>query len=437
MAVAAAAAGPGALRSAEIYDPTVSSWTQVAFMHSGRERHAETLLPDGTVVVTGGINYGYVGSGFEIYNPVSNSWNAPDASLSSSRADHTATLLAGGKVLLAGGTDGDTTAVDTAEILDLNQGGTPTGSMITARAHHTASLLADGTVLVVGGNDGNTSLSSAEIFDPTAGTWSAAPPMASARAEHTATTLKTGDVLVVGGIDDTPSFIAAAELYTNLLPNGGACTAGGQCQSTFCAGGVCCDSACDDATCQACTVAKGATKDGTCTPLDGIVCDESPCKIAGLCFGGKCTTATPKACPPADVCHQQGTCDPGSGVCVSVAKLDGSDCDDGICIAGACVPRPLPGRGGQRDEQRRDDDRHQHLDHDPHHRHDRVGHRRHRRRGRDLGSSVERERLRGRRGRRGLRHQTHGGPAPGDDGGPAETPAKGLGSIHGRHLAPR
>jgi MYXO-CTERM domain-containing protein len=338
--------GSGSLSSAEIYDPTLSSWTQTSYMFNARERHTETLLPDGTVVVTGGENYGYVESSFEIWDPTTGNWTSPDASLSSSRADHTATLLASGKLLLAGGTDGGGPATASAEILDLTQGGTATASMSIPRAHHTASLLSDGTVLVAGGTDGSSSLATAEVFDPVAGTWTLVPSMASARSDHTATTLTTGDVLVVGGIDDTGSPIAAAELYTNLKPNGSTCTTAGQCMSAFCTEGVCCDTACDSATCQACTVAKGATTDGTCANLDGTTCSAALCEVAGICFGGKCTGAVPKACPPNDSCHEEGICDPGSGSCSSVAKLDGSPCTNGICIAGTCVPDPTLGTGG-------------------------------------------------------------------------------------------
>jgi hypothetical protein len=81
------------------------------------------------------------------------------------RADHTATGLADGTVLVAGGPGPGASA----EIYDPATGTfSPTGSMATGRIYHTATGLADGTVLVAGGYG---ALASAEIYDPATGTW--------------------------------------------------------------------------------------------------------------------------------------------------------------------------------------------------------------------------------------------------------------------------
>jgi hypothetical protein len=73
--------------------------------------------------------------------------------------------------------------------------------MATARAHHTATLLPGGKVLVAGRWTASlSSLASAEVYDPSAGTWSPTGSMAEARSVHTATLLRDGSgVLVVGG----------------------------------------------------------------------------------------------------------------------------------------------------------------------------------------------------------------------------------------------
>src|ERR1039458_2687485 len=105
----------------------------------------------------------------------------PTGSLNTARSGHTATLLANGKVLVAGGEtfdpDDGFLIVASAELYDPATGiWTPTGSMGTARARHTATLLANGKVLVAGGykydvNGNIVPLAGAELYDPATGTW--------------------------------------------------------------------------------------------------------------------------------------------------------------------------------------------------------------------------------------------------------------------------
>ena len=75
------------------------------------------------------------------------------------------------------------------------------GSLSEARFEHTATLLADGRVVVAGGARGPYTLSSVEVFDPKTGAWSSGPSMTSARSEHTATLLADGRTLITGGQD--------------------------------------------------------------------------------------------------------------------------------------------------------------------------------------------------------------------------------------------
>ena len=80
-----------------------------------------------------------------------------------------------------------------------------------ARYLHTATLLAAGSVLVAGG-DGGQGLASAELYIPAFGTWSRAPSMTSIRKNHAATLLSNGHVLMTGGWDGS-STSSTAELY--------------------------------------------------------------------------------------------------------------------------------------------------------------------------------------------------------------------------------
>src|SRR5450755_1284917 len=138
-------------------------------------------------------------------------------SLATAHDSHTATLLPNGKVLVAGGVNGpgDQTATAIAELYDPASGTwTATGSLVTARYVHAATLLPNGKVLVTGGYNDSGRLASAELYDPASGTWTATGSLATGRRFHTATLLPNGKVLVAGGNALVGGgAIASAELY--------------------------------------------------------------------------------------------------------------------------------------------------------------------------------------------------------------------------------
>jgi hypothetical protein len=199
-----------------------ASWTATGSLLNPRSDHTATLLADGPVLVAGGGGTGLSGllATAELYDPASGSWTAT-GNMNGIRILHTATLLADGKVLVAGGADDisetSVNALATAELYDPVTGSwTATGPMIEARAHHTATLLADGKVLVAGGSgsgSGSDSLATAELYDPATGSWTATSGMIEARTRHTATLLPDGRVLVAGGDSSSGPQLASAELY--------------------------------------------------------------------------------------------------------------------------------------------------------------------------------------------------------------------------------
>lgn len=196
--IASTAAG----RTAELFDPTTSTFALTGDMSVDRYWHTATLLPCGEVLVVGGRTVGSViVASAERYNPLTGAWR-PTGSLASGRWRHTATLLPDGTVLVTGGW-GSSGTLDNAEVYDpVGETWTPVPNPMTvARYHHTATLLPSGRVLLVGGNG---SQGSAELYDPLTQVFSIAKPLpANRQLGFTATLLPNGRVLVVGGFSST------------------------------------------------------------------------------------------------------------------------------------------------------------------------------------------------------------------------------------------
>jgi hypothetical protein len=206
---------------AELYDPRTGTFSATGSLSTARNEHTATRLADGRVLIVGGNDAeAHSVATAEIYDPTSGTFGST-GSMAVARGFHTATLLADGRVLITGGcpTGWNGPFVASAEIYDPTSGTfTRTGSMAVPRVSHTATLLADGRVLIAGGTtDGTTSLASAELFNPKTGTFSAAGLMTAGRTFHEATLLADGRVLLTAGDPDGwvygGPFLDTAEIY--------------------------------------------------------------------------------------------------------------------------------------------------------------------------------------------------------------------------------
>ena len=215
------------LSSAEIYDPTTNAWTATGSMAVARAAFDGTRLSDGRILVAGGtttfvdVLSALAGSQAtaEIYDPSSGTWSNV-AAMPSRLLAPDLTLLNDGRVLLSGGFQvtvvfgipvptGSIAACRRYDPATNNWGAAAT--MNRSRGAHglnTVSML-DGRVFVSGGMTSGpdltqaTAIADVEIYDPAANSWTLMAPLAGPSAIHAANVLVDGRIVVTGGATGT------------------------------------------------------------------------------------------------------------------------------------------------------------------------------------------------------------------------------------------
>ncbi len=223
------------LNTAEVYDPSTNAWTPTGNnMSSVRFNHTATLLDDGRVLVCGGqtnLAVPAVTASCDTYDPATNLFTPTAGSMQQGRAIHTAVNLKNGQVWFAGGWN---PAVNPTYLATTERFNPTTGLFNSAaplaqgRAFHTATMSGDGKVLVAGGYNGDNALinannfgilQTAQIYDPVTNSMSPAASLGARRMMHSATLSSDGLIRLMGGLGNVATTYVLSEITgKRLLP---------------------------------------------------------------------------------------------------------------------------------------------------------------------------------------------------------------------------
>ncbi|HYS54652.1 MAG TPA: SdrD B-like domain-containing protein, partial [Thermoanaerobaculia bacterium] len=216
--------------SAESFDPaTLKTSPLQATLRAGRFDHSANSLPRGETLIIGGSDSNGPLPSSELFRSSSKTFAPIPGSPRITRTGHSATLLGDGSVLILGGAGATGASLRESESFNPNQDpltgalyDPSTGvftllpnALLVPRANHTATLLSSGQVLVAGGRNADGVLASAELFDPATGRSTLlSASMNSARAEHSATLRPDGSVLIAGGAGAS-GLLDSIEIYVS------------------------------------------------------------------------------------------------------------------------------------------------------------------------------------------------------------------------------
>jgi N-acetylneuraminic acid mutarotase len=221
-----------ALRSVELYLPAAGLWTQAAPLHQARAGHRALLLPDGTVLIFGGYVQGADRlidvTTAERFDPTSGSWTELDGPDGSTIVD-APVVLRDGRVFTIGGFGTWPDGRMRPELFDPTTNTWSKGSRAPEiRVYPAVTQLPDSTVLVAGGAldipDGPPGpTDDAWRYDPVADTWRRVASMAFEVFDGRAFSLPDGRVLV---IDDSRAQVydPVADRWTALAAGRGSRT---------------------------------------------------------------------------------------------------------------------------------------------------------------------------------------------------------------------
>jgi len=220
--IAGGGTGSRSIHEAELYDPDSETWSFTGPMALQRCVHTSTLLQDGRVLVTGGIDWttNEIHASAELYDPETGTWRSTGA-MKTARWNHRAVRLDDGRVLIVGGAteeSGDEAVLASAEIFDpRTESWKEIAPMHHGRRAPGMALLHDGRAIVIGGKSAvgprRRDRAEVEVFDPATETWTDVAPLRESRWGPSAIVLRDGQVLVTGGMYGSSGRRRSAERF--------------------------------------------------------------------------------------------------------------------------------------------------------------------------------------------------------------------------------
>ncbi len=225
--VAGGTDGQSLLASIEIFDPKTSRFTKISErFQTARAFHTATLVNDRFVLFVGGETGATeenpddswkILDSAEVFDLTSRTFSFAKNTMSRVREFHQTTQLPDGRLLVTGGIEDWAKPTNAADIFDVTKMKFEAApNMNQSRTMHSASPLRDGRVLICGGATlGGGPLQDCEFFNSQENTFSKGPTLSAPRWQHEAVVLQNGDVLITGGMSRTKAASTASSGPTN------------------------------------------------------------------------------------------------------------------------------------------------------------------------------------------------------------------------------
>ena len=195
----------------EVIDVDAAEPRRITPFATERIQEAIASLPDGRVIVAGGIIGGTELSDVRIYNASGSEVAGP--SLSGARRRAQMVVFDDGDVLIAGGFDSDADYRSAERFTADAASTTFAGSWRSVHRDATLTRVGAGTAIAVGGlTYGNAVATETEVYAQATGRWDNGPDLTVPRIFHGAAALSDGRVLIVGGEDAAGGPLADVEI---------------------------------------------------------------------------------------------------------------------------------------------------------------------------------------------------------------------------------